>query len=227
MLLKQEHYSELFNRNISISSQVEIYISLYSKPVCWELDLLPSYDEFLKAVKNAKNHKSGTDCISVDLLKYSSSVQLGPAVYQILLRIWETVEIPDTFLEMVLCSIPKKGDPTVCENHRGISLIAHTSKILTLIINARITKYVEEQQILPESQCGFRKNRSTTDMILTVKLLQQHCREKRVPLYLAFLDIAKAYNSVHRETLWNILHSLGIPPRILSLIKLRSLQGKT
>ena len=121
---------------------------------------------------------------------------------------------------MVLCSIPKKGDPTVCENHRGISLIAHTSKILTLIINARITKYVEEQQILPESQCGFRKNRSTTDMILTVKLLQQHCREKRVPLYLAFLDIAKAYHSVHRETLWNILHSLGIPPRILSLIKL-------
>ena len=57
-------------------------------------------------------------------------------------------------------------------------------------------------------------------MILTAKLLQQHCREKQVALYLAFLDIAKAYDSVDRETLWKILCSIGIPPKILSLIKL-------
>ena len=57
-------------------------------------------------------------------------------------------------------------------------------------------------------------------MILTAKLLQQHCREKQVALYLAFLDIAKVYDSVDRETLWKILCSIGIPPKILSLIKL-------
>ena len=77
-------------------------------------------------------------------------------------------------LSSVQC--PKKGDSSVCENHRGISLIAHVSKVLTLLINTRVTNYVEHQQILPEAQSGFRKNRSTSDMILTVKLLQQNCR---------------------------------------------------
>ena len=126
-------------------------------PTCWELDAIPGYGEYLKAVKSAKNRKSGTDCISAELLKYTSSEKLNPAVYQILVKIWETSEVPDSFLQLILCSIPKKGDSSVCENHRGISLIAHVSKVLTLLINTRVTNYVEHQQILPESQSGFRK----------------------------------------------------------------------
>ena len=216
----QEYYCELLNRTICISPQVESYLQTYIHPTCWELDAIPDYSEYLKAVKSAKNRKSGTDCISAELLKYTSSEKLNPAVYQILLKIWETSEVPDSFLQLILCSIPKKGDSSVCENHRGISLIAHVSKVLTLLINTRVTNYVEHQKILPESQSGFRKSRSTSDMILTVKLLQQHCREKRLALYLAFLDIAKAYDSVDRNTLWNILCTIGIPPKILSLIKL-------
>ena len=216
----QEYYCELLNRSICISPLVESYLQTYTHPTCWELDAIPDYGEYLKAVKSAKNRKSGTDCISTELLKYTSSEKLNPAVYQILVKIWETSEIPDSFLQLILCSMPKKGDSSVCENHRGISLIAHVSKVLTLLINTRVTNYVEHQQILPESQSGFRKNRSTSDMILTVKLLQQHCREKRLTLFLAFLDIAKAYDSVDRNTLWKILCAIGIPPKILSLIKL-------
>ena len=216
----QEYYSALLNRKICISQQVELYIWSFRKPTCWELDEIPTYSEYLKALKSAKNHKSGTDCISVELLKYAESEKLNPAVYQILVKIWETCEIPDSFLQLILCSIPKKGDSTLCENHRGISLLAHISKVFTLLINTRVSNYVERQQIIPESQSGFRQNRSTSDMILTAKLLQQHCREKQVALYLAFLDIAKAYDSVDRETLWKILCSIGIPPKILSLIKL-------
>jgi sorting nexin-29 len=221
----REYYCELLNRNISIAPEVDSYVALFTKPVNLHLDIMPTYDEYIKAVQRAKNHKSGTDYISIDLLKYSSSKHLNLAVYQIIARIWETVEIPNSFLQLILCSIPKKGDASICENHRGISLISHTSKVLTLLINARMYSYVEEQLILPESQCGFRKGRSTSDMILAVKLIQQHCREKQIPLYLAFLDIAKAYDSVDRETLWKILHSIGIPPKMLALI--RMLYGDT
>lgn len=62
-------------------------------------------------------------------------------------------------------------------------------------------------------------------MIFTAKLLQQSCREKQVALYMAFLDITKAYDSVDRQTLWKILEAIGIPPRILALFKL--LYGET
>ena len=83
----------------------------------------------------------------------------------------------------------------------------------------------EEIAFLPESQCGFRKARNTVDMVFTAKVIQQSCREKQVPLYLAFLDIAKAYDSVHRQTLWKILEAIGIPPTMLTLFKL--LYGET
>ena len=36
--------------------------------------------------------------------------------------------------------------------------------------------------ILDESQCAFRSNRSTPDMIFTAKLMKQTCREKGIPL---------------------------------------------
>ena len=209
----REYYSELLNRDIVISPKVEEYIEKLRRPTAWELDFIPTQDEFFQAVKRAKKHKSGTDVISVELLQYANSQFLVPAVYQIITRIWETLEIPQSFLDLTLCSIFKKGDKTLCKNQRGISLISYVSKVLTLLINSRMYSYCEKIAILPESQCGFREKRSTVDMIFTAKLLQQSCREKQVPLYMAFLDITKAYDSVDRQTLWKILEAIGIPPQ--------------
>ena len=88
------------------------------------------------------------------------------------------------------------------------------------MLTKRAYKYCETINILPESQCAFRSNRSTVDMMLTAKLLQQSCREKEIALYLAFLDITKAYDSVDRETMWKILEIIGFPTKILSIFKL-------
>jgi len=43
--------------------------------------------------------------------------------------------------------------------------------------------------------------------------------EKNIPLYFGFIDIAKAYDYVDQPTLWKILHIIGIPTKMLSLIK--------
>jgi len=59
--------------------------------------------------------------------------------------------------------------------------------------------------VLPESQCGFRRGRSTIDMIFVARLLQEKCREQSHDLYLAFIDLTKAFDTVNRELLWQIL----------------------
>ena len=102
--------------------------------------------------------------------------------------------------------------------------MTHTCKILTLIMTHRIYYYCECMNLFVESQY-FRADRSTIDMIFIAKALQQTCREKQIALYLAFLDIAKAYDSVHRQTLWKILQAIGIPPKMMALCK--ALYGKT
>ena len=51
------------------------------------------------------------------------------------------------------------------------------------------------QENTPESQCGFRSNRRTTDMIFVLRQIQEKCREQNMGLYAAFVDLTKAANT--------------------------------
>ena len=71
--------------------------------------------------------------------------------------------------------------------------------------------------VLPESQCGFRRGRSTIDMIFVARQLQEICREQHQNLYMAFVDLTKAFVTVNRD-LWNILRKSGCPPTFIAIL---------
>ena len=87
-------------------------------------------------------------------------------------------------------------DRSECGNYRGISLVAHAGKILLKIIARRLNDYCERLGVMPEEQNGFRPNRSTTDMMFVIRRLQESARKKRIPFYVCFIDLTKAYDSV-------------------------------
>ena len=111
----------------------------------------------------------------------------------------------------------KKKDRTERGNYRGISLVAHTGKILLKIISRRLSEYCERVGILPEGQSGFRPNRSTTDMMFV--RLQELARKKRIPLYVCFIDLTKTYDSVNRTLLWTVLARFRVPQIVVSVIR--------
>ena len=76
--------------------------------------------------------------------------------------------------------------------------MAHAGEILLKIIARRLSDYCERLGILPEEQSGFRPKRSTTDMMFVIRRLQELARKKRIPLYVCFIDLTKAYDSVDR-----------------------------
>ena len=57
------------------------------------------------------------------------------------------------------------------------------------------------ERIYPESQCGFRAKMATIDMIFSLRQLQEKCREQGKPLYVAFIDLTKAFDLVSRDGL--------------------------
>ena len=113
----------------------------------------------------------------------------------------------------------KKKDRTECGNYRGISLVAHAGKILLKILARRLSEYFERVGILPEEQSGFRPNRSTTDMMFVIRWLQELARNKRIPLYICFIGITKAYDSVDRTLLWTALARFGVPQIMIWVIR--------
>jgi len=71
-----------------------------------------------------------------------------------------------------------------------------------------------------DHQCGFRRNRSTTDHIsVFVKYLRKKW-EHNEAVHQLFIDLKKVYDSVRREALYNILIAFGIPKKLVRLIKM-------
>ena len=127
--------------------------------------------------------------------------------------------MPQQWKDAIIMVLHKKKDRTECGNYRGISLVAQAGKLLLKIIARRLSEYCERVGILPEEQSGFRPNRSTIDMMFVIRRLQELARKKRIPLYVCFIDLTKAYDSVDRTLLWTVLARFGVPQIMISIIR--------
>ena len=107
----------------------------------------------------------------------------------------------------------------LCDNYRGISLVAHAGKVLLKIVATKLSTYYEARNLLPEEQCGLRSHRSTPDMMFAVRRLQELGKKVRVPLLLCFIDLQKAYDSVDRTLLWQVLVRFRVPPKMIEGIR--------
>ena len=77
-------------------------------------------------------------------------------------------------------STPQKGEKTECVNYGGISVVSHAVKFHLKVVARRLSAYCEAKGMLPEEQCGFRPNLSTTDMMFVVRRLQEIGRKAGV-----------------------------------------------
>ena len=71
---------------------------------------------------------------------------------------------------------------------------------------------------LSVTQCGFLRGRSTID-IFVARQLQEKCREQHQDLYMAYVDQAKAFDTVKRDIHWNILRKIGFPPTFIAILQ--------
>ncbi|KAI8511741.1 hypothetical protein Bbelb_108410 [Branchiostoma belcheri] len=126
--------------------------------------------------------------------------------------------IPQDLKDAKLVTLFKnKGSRQDCDNYRAIALLSLVGKLFARVVLKRLQDLAE--RIYPESQCGFRKDRSTIDMIFTFRLLQEKCIEQNKPLLAVFVDLCKAFDSVSREGLYLVLSKVGCPPKLLAIIK--------
>ena len=79
--------------------------------------------------------------------------------------------------------------------------------------------HLDQAGLIPESQCGFKKDRGTKDMIFTAGQLQEKCQEQNVDLYMTFVDLTKAFDTVSRDGLWKIMAKFGCPPRYIAMVR--------
>ena len=91
--------------------------------------------------------------------------------------------------------------------------------MLLKVVARRLSDHCEAQGLLPEEQSGFRPGRATTGMMFEVRRLQELRRKAGRSLFLCFIDLQKAYDTVDRTLLWQVLARLGVPPQMVTVIR--------
>jgi len=133
--------------------------------------------------------------------------------------VFDTGVFPEEWAKSIIVPLYKKGDADNPDNYRGISLLSTASKIFTSILNSRLTKWAETNSVINEAQAGFRQGYSTVDHIFTLHAMIEKQFSKNGKLYVAFVDFAKAFDTVNHGMLWLVLTKTGIRGKMLTMLQ--------
>ena len=138
-------------------------------------------------------------------------------LHQLFQLIWQHEPVPQDFKDATIVHLYKrKGNRQACDNHRGISLLSIAGKVLVRVLLNGLIAHLEKG-LLPENQCGFRKEHGTIDMVFVARQLQDKCQEQNIDLYSTYVDLTKAFDTVSREGLWKIMY--GCPRKFIAIVR--------
>ena len=213
-------WSEYFQKLLNVPGDIEpeVLENIQKRSVNTALDEKPTMDEMVRAIKGLKDGKTpGGDGIPAEVWKYGGA-NLSNRLHRWIIKVWEEGHVPQSWKDANIVTIYKKGDRTECGNYRGISLLSAAGKIFARILLNRLSIHITPE-VVPETQCGFRSNRSTVDMIFCLRQLQEKCIEQDRPLYIVFVDFTKAFDTVGRTGLWQLLRKYRCPEKFTTMIE--------
>ena len=186
----REHFSTLLNRPSTVDPTVLDQIP--QKPVITSLDSPLTIDEVSRAIRQTRSGKSPEmGGIPAEIFKSAGPVALE-ALHSLLTSIWEEDDVSKEFRNTSVVSLFKnRGSKTDCSNHQGISLLSVARKILARVIGSPTS------QRKPAGSPVWIPSSSTTDMIFSVRQVQEKCIEQNMDLVAVFIDLTKAFDTVN------------------------------
>ena len=103
------------------------------------------------------------DGIPAEVWKHGGD-KLFRRLHQLITNAWEVGDVPQAWKDASIVTIFKNGDRTDSGNNRGIYLLSIPGKIFDRILPNRLST-TTKPKVVPETQCGFRGERSTVDMM--------------------------------------------------------------
>lgn len=173
--------------------------------------LLPTDENEVKTIlANLKSDCAvGIDMIPAEVLKTNNDILSSPISY-ISNLCFSTAVFPTALKKSRIHPIHKAGDRDCVNNYRPISILSSLSKVLERLINKRLVKFLEEGNLISQSQFGFRAKKSTSDAIQELTNYVVNNIDNKKKTLAIFLDLAKAFDTVSVKILVGKLERLGI-----------------
>ena len=142
-----------------------------------------------------KKKSSGIDGIGQDLLLMGADIIAVPLTRVINISISKGT-FPTEWKRAMVTPLLKKGDPKEKTNYRPVSCLAAASKVLEKIVCQQITRHMESNNLLPDSQHGFRSKRSTMTALSKIQRDWTENTEDRKTTGVLFWDLSAAFDTL-------------------------------
>ena len=173
----------------------------------------------LKLLLNLNPNKAnGPDNVPTQFLKTCAHevVDLYHVLFQASL---DQGVVPDDWKEGNIVPLYKKGDRSLPENYRPITLTSISCKILEHVVHSNIMTHLDKFNVLDDAQHGFRKKRSCISQLLTTVDDFASCLKNHQQIDAILLDFSKAFDKVDHEGLILKLEHLGIRNSLLNWVR--------
>jgi len=193
----------------------------------------------------------GADSIPPEIYKEGGN-QLVRWLTRLFHRIWDCKAISQDFKDALILHIIKRKDNwEFCANvrlekanekatydhrafpsHRLFNIADMlmswwSSRHITTLLCWKDTRLCSSQSVnythLP-SECSVWESMwfPCWQRIFAARQLQEKCREQHQNLYMVFIELTKAFDSVQQEGLWKILKKIGCPPKFINIDTIES-----
>ena len=139
--------------------------------------------------------------------------------WQLFHIMWRKVAIPQEFKDATIIHLFKgKGNLQVCD----IEASLYCQLLGRFLLGSYWTDWMNTwngQGFYQKASVDSEKKRGTIDMIFTARQLQEKSQEQNVDLYLTFVDLTKAFDTVSREGLWKIMAKFGCPAKFIAMVR--------
>ena len=181
-------------------------------------EIIITYSDVVSALTELDSQKAyGPDGIPPLVLK-SCARQLAPCLLRLFRLCLSSGSFPSCWKRALIQPVPKKGDPSLPSNYRPIALTSILSKVFESIINRKIWGCDEFSKSISDRQYGFRKERSTGDLLTLLSDSWSTTIRNFGETFAVALDISKAFDRVWHKALISKLPSYGFYPSLCNLI---------
>lgn len=177
-------------------------------------------NEIYDSIKCLKlNKASGLDAIKNEMIK-SSCETLLPFYCELFNKLLKSECYPEQWTKGYIVPLYKTSDKNDPSNYRGITISSCLGKLFSILINNRLKKFLDDNNIISKYQIGFCANKRTSDHIFVLKCLIEEAKSKKSRIYSCFIDLRKAFDTVWIEgLLYKLVCKYNVSPKLCRLLK--------
>ena len=184
-----------------------------------ELTKPASQEEVEEAMKSLKiTDAAGHDNLTSRLLKFMTE-PLGCLMTHMVNASFKEDKVPDVFKLAKISPLYKKGDRFTATNYRPVAVLPAMSKILEKVVMSRLSRHMESNGLLSDTQNAYRSHRSVTTAVLQLYDDILKHQDKGVDSACVFLDCSAAFDTVQHHVLLGKLELYGVDEKGLRWMK--------